>query len=69
MEPIVIKTYPLGKSKSNTFRLHPDAAKIVRQHQRASGLNASYILSEIVRQTENNIIFCDIGGETHVQMP
>lgn len=64
MPNVVIKTYMDEEPKSNIFRLQPDAAEIVRQHQRASGLSASYILSEIVRQTKESVLFerCSGGG-------
>ena len=66
MNYIVIKTYSDAECKSNTFRLQPDAANIVRQHQRTSGLTASYILSEIVRKTKDAVIFKENGD---VQVP
>lgn len=46
------KTYLAGKSKSNIFRLQPDAAKIIRKHAIGNHMSASYLLSEIVRQAE-----------------
>lgn len=57
MKTIIIKTYPAEECKSNIFRLQPDAAEIIRQHQRSSGLNASYIISEIIRQTKDDVSF------------
>lgn len=63
MESIIIKTYPEEESKSNIFRLQPDASEIVRQHQRASGLSASYILSELVRRTKDVIVFENVRNQ------
>lgn len=57
MVTINIKTYPVQNFKSDIVRLQPDAADILRQHQRASGLSASYILSEIIRQTKDGVRF------------
>lgn len=57
MKNIIIKTYQPEASESSIFRLQPDAARIIRQHQRASGLSASYILSEIVRQSKDYVVF------------
>lgn len=62
MKSIVIKTYSAEESKSNIFRLHGDAAEIVRRHQRASGLHASYIISEIIRQTAELVSFEEGGN-------
>lgn len=68
MKSIIIKTYPAEECKSNIFRLQPDAAEIIRSHQRASGLNASYILSEIIRQTKDSILFHKEGDSFDVDL-
>lgn len=57
IKEIKISVYPVLECKSNIFRLQKDAAEIIRQYQRSSGLSASYILSEIVRQTRDEISF------------
>lgn len=57
MKEIVITSYQVPEKDSNIFRLQTDAAKIVRQLQRQSGLSASYILSEIIRQVKDSVSF------------
>lgn len=55
MKEIVIKSY-LAHNPNNTFRLHADAAKIIRDLQRLTGMTASYILSEMVRQAKDYVV-------------
>lgn len=61
MKPIVIKTHPVEKSNGNIFRLQSSAAAIIRMHQRASGLSACYIISEIIRKTADYVEFTEDG--------
>lgn len=58
MVTIYSKSYLAEESKSNIFRLQPDAAQIIRKHAVDNHMSASYILSEIVRQAEGEgIVF------------
>ena len=52
MVTIYSKSYLAEESKSNIFRLQPDAAQIIRKHAVDNHMSASYIMSEIVRQAE-----------------
>lgn len=57
MESIIIKTYPAPESKSELVRLQKDANKIITELQRGSGLQKSYIVSEIIRQAAPYVEF------------
>lgn len=65
MNPIVIKTHHVKECKSSLVRLQADAERIVQCYQRESGLSRSYIVSEILRQTEGVVEFV---GVDDVQM-
>lgn len=65
MNPIVIKTYPVKEGKNELIRLQKSAQEIVRRYQRESGLSASFIVSELIRQTEGCIEF---GENSHVHL-
>lgn len=57
MESIIIKTYPAPESKCELVRLQKDANKIITELQRGSGLQKSYIVSEIIRQAAPYVEF------------
>ena len=57
MDSIVIKTYPVKEVKSEIVRLRPDAQRIVQQMQRESGLSASHLVSEIIKQASPYVVF------------
>ena len=57
MESIVIKAYPVKEVKSEIVRLRPDAQRIVQQMQRESGLSASHLVSEIIKQASPYVLF------------
>lgn len=57
MDSIVIKTYPVKEVKSEIVRLRPDAQRIVQQMQRESGLSASHLVSEIIKQASPYVLF------------
>lgn len=57
MKSIYIKTHRVEKCKNEVVRLQSDARKIVTRLQRESGMNASFIVSEIVRQAAEYVEF------------
>lgn len=68
MEKITIKTYALSQSKNDVVRLDERAQKIINQFQRASGLSAKYLVSEIIHQAADCVVFEEI-SDGDVQMP
>lgn len=66
-EKITIKTYALGHGKNDIVRLDKRAQKIINQFQRASGLSAKYLVSEIIRQAADYVVFEEI-NDGDVQM-
>lgn len=67
MEKISIRTYVLSHSKNEIVRLNETAQTIVNELQRASGLSATYLVSEIIRQAADYVVFEEI-GDGDVQM-
>lgn len=65
MKPIIIKTYPAPESKCELVRLQKDANQIISELQRGSGLQKSYIVSEIIRQAAPYVEFELQGGSFH----
>mgnify|MGYP006910863923 CR=1 FL=1 len=57
MNPIIIKTYPVPESKCELVRLQKDANKIITELQRGSGLQKSFLVSEIIRQVAPYVEF------------
>ena len=68
MEKITIKTYALSQGKNDVVRLDERAQKIINQFQRASGLNAKYLVSEIIHQAADYVVFEEV-NDGDVQMP
>jgi ATP-dependent RNA circularization protein (DNA/RNA ligase family) len=63
MESIIIKAHSLPNSKLKTVRLKEYAQDIIRQLQRESGLDASYIVSEIIRQAADYVEFEEVDAQ------
>lgn len=63
MHSIIIKTYPSDSAKNDVVRLSPEAAEIIREYQRETGLTARYIVSEIIRQSQDITSFEKVGEQ------
>lgn len=61
MERIIISKHSVQENKNELVRLRKDAQRAVYRMQRESGLSASFIVSEIVRQAENFVEFTEDG--------
>ncbi len=68
MEKITIKTYALSQGKNDVVRLDERAQKIINQFQRASGLSAKCLVSEIIHQAADYVVFEEV-NDGDVQMP
>lgn len=68
MEKITIKTYAISHSKNDVVRLDERAQKIINQFQRASGLSAKYLVSEIIHQAADYVVFEEV-NDGDVQVP
>ena len=60
MDKITIKTYALKHGKNDVVRLHPAAQKIINQLHRESGLSTTYLVSEIICQAKDYVVFEEI---------
>ena len=62
MEKITIKAYALNDNKNEIVRLDEKAQRIINQLQRASGLSARYLVSEIIHQAADYVVFEEINN-------
>ena len=67
MEKISIRTYVLNHNKNEIVRLNKTAQTIINELRRASGLSATYLVSEIIRQAADYVVFEEI-NDGDIQM-
>lgn len=60
MKEIIISVYPVDGNKNAIVRLEPEAQETVNQLQMQRGLSATYIVSEIIKQAADYVVFKDV---------
>lgn len=66
MAKIVISKYAVRETKNEAVRLDPEAREVLARLQRESGLRAAYIVCEILKQVEDDVVFTE-GGNVQVR--
>lgn len=60
MKKIIINVYPVDNSKNAIVRLESKAQERINQLQMQCGLSATYIVSEIIKQAADYVVFKDV---------
>lgn len=68
MKEIIISVYPVDSNKNAVVRLGPEAQEKINQLQMQRGLSTTYIVSEIIKQAADYVVFKDI-KHGDIQMP